>query len=479
MKKSLLALFLVLIMLSFSSCAWQKAPTAFKLVPVTVLKEGTEYVLTHNSTIDIDPITVTREWLDKMGMTLEDAAQFGKVCLNTDITSIPYQFDAEQLSNISVLSVSPDGKTILAGSFGTLLIIRGNQIRIVSLDLTRCEPSENDGYEYALRMYRRADNIGTAGIIWSKDGRYALVNNAMYSGQMAESIFGLTWIDTFDGTIYMAQSGGHGLDEATFVVNACPDSDGKSIYMNILERVDGLISGRLRKYTPGEAAYEEQATLMDYNIGCEGMGFDEAGNIVFTEYNRSQGYGIVRYSPKTRTFTRESLPRYVTPLYMSVTPACTIMTSYYGYTKDGKPAYLPPILQRDGKLYWLIVENDAARLEAIEDYYDRPQQTAGLTIVQVALTSDGKEALLACRDSENAYHVYLMNTKTLALTSVDISAIEAEADDRLPLFECGYPLFRPGMIFTGGDRYVIVPFYGGSSMLFELKEERIKENNPA
>ena len=80
----------------------------------------------------------------------------------------------------------------------------------------------------------------------------------------------------------------------------------------------------------------------------------------------------------------------------------------------------------------------------------------------------GRRALLVTR-SGRAFGAFLMDTSTLALTSVDISAL---ADDMVehPGFAYGNVRWQPGLCFTGGDRYILFPYLDGGTVLCELAE---------
>ncbi len=440
---------------------------ALRLVPAQWIDENKDYTLTQST----HPITVTEEWLASMGATLADMSELGDVGLDTDTITAPMNDAASLLTGARVLSVSPDGSTLLAEMEGVPLFIRGDQIRAVSLDLTRCELSPREEYRYALALVQNAvlhkTGVGRAGVVWSPDGRYALINNATRAYQNMKNVYGMTWLDAEGGAAYMAQSAGtfrfgRPEDMGTLLAHACADEAAGAVYCTVYGRFDDKAALQLRRYAPGTASYES-LTVLNGSMACEGMGWDAAGNLAFVMFEDKKEM-LTTCSPETGAVTQTSLPRYTGTLYLTATSACTLLSMV---TRD-EARYPMQVFWKDEKLNRLIVDDGAtvARL-AILDSEEAPTQE-GVTIVQASLSSDGTRVLLACLDESKAYRLYLMDTDTLALTSVDISAFADMLAEKGPGFGYDNNRFLPGLCFTGGDRYVLFPFANGDTVLCEL-----------
>ena len=198
-------------------------------------------------------------------------------------------------------------------------------------------------------------------------------------------------------------------------------------------------------------------------MACEGLRFDGAGNRAFGMFVEKKEL-LTTCSPETDALTQTPLPRYTSTLYLAATPACTLLSMMM---RD-ETRYPMQVVWKDEKLNRLVVDDDAtvARLAAL-DLEEAPAKE-GLTVLQASLSSDGARALIACRDDNNAYRLYLMDTETLSLTSVDLSTFEEMIAQKGPGFGYDNNRFLPGLCFTGGGRYVILPFANGDTALCEL-----------
>ena len=72
--------------------------------------------------------------------------------------------------------------------------------------------------------------------------------------------------------------------------------------------------------------------------------------------------------------------------------------------------------------------------------------------------------MLCCRDEDGSYCFYLMDTDSFELTEMDASPIQ-ELLDQDPCFAFEKNR-RP--CFTGGDRYYLIPFQDGNTVLCDV-----------
>jgi len=114
------------------------------------------------------------------------------------------------LAGARVVSVLPDGGTLLLDMDGVPLLFDGENIRVVGVDLVRCKRSDIYGYSMAMQLHDaiRSTGIGRAGFIWSPDGRVALVANATAVLSRWENLYGMMLLDAHDSAPYMAEPGG-------------------------------------------------------------------------------------------------------------------------------------------------------------------------------------------------------------------------------------------------------------------------------
>lgn len=163
-------LFAVVLTLALALCALpalSEAPTealaALRVSTVQWFDESATYTLTQN----MHAVTVTEEWLEAMGVTLAEASELGGIGLNTDTITAPMTDAASLLSKARVLSVSPDGTTLLAEMEGVPLFIRGDRIRAAL-------SSPHEEYRYALALAQNAvlhkTGVGRAGGVGHRTG---------------------------------------------------------------------------------------------------------------------------------------------------------------------------------------------------------------------------------------------------------------------------------------------------------------------
>lgn len=415
-------------------------------------------------------ITVTQEWLAANGATLADLENLGDAGLKTETAEQPLPAELLESGEARVLSVSPDGVTVLLEYQGVPLLLKNGRVSMVSMDLTRCGYSEQTGYIEAVHFIRsmmlHKVGPGRAGFIWTQDGRYAILSNANGAYRRMRDEFGLMWLDTENAEMYMAEPGGKigpvaGGGTTTLVLQVCGDPAGGNMYCTVQGKKDVENAVLLRRYSAGSAEYDELAGIRG-TMCCEGMGVDGDGNLVFTVYADRENI-LVSCSPEDGTYTEERLPERMTPILLAVTPACTVMKAFVPQLSP----YMAVLFRAGDGFSRLVLDEGAgnARLEPVSA--DTRLESEGIGITQAALSADGKRMLVCGIGAEDGFRIYLMDTESLVLTPVDASAVE-NADG--PMFGSDGK-FMPGLCFTGGDRYVLAGFPDGSTVLYELVSE--------
>ena len=415
-------------------------------------------------------ITVTQEWLAANGATLADLENLGDAGLKTETAENPLPAELLESGEVRVLSVSPDGTTVLLEYKGFPLLLKDGRASLVSMDLTRCGSSEQTGYieaaQFIPSMVLHSIGPGRAGISWTQDGRYAILSNATAAYRRMKDGFGLMWLDTENAEMYMAEPGGKvgpvaGGGTTSLVLQVCGDPAGGNMYCTVQGKKDVENAVLLRRYSAGSAEYGELAGIRG-TMCCEGMGIDGDGNLVFTVYADRENI-LVSCSPEDGTYTEERLPEGLTPILLAVTPACTAMKVF---VPELSP-YMAVLFRTGDGFSRLVLDEGAgnARLEPVSA--DTRFESEGIGITQAALSADGTRMLVCGIGTEDGFRIYLMDTESLALTPMDASAVE-NADG--PMFGTDGK-FMPGLCFTGGDRYVIAGFQNGSTILCELVSE--------
>lgn len=245
------------------------------------------------------------------------------------------------------------------------------------------------------------------------------------------------------------------MEMGTIIQQACFDGESGLLYC-----VVSADETQLRSYNPDTAEWKSLCAL-EGMMACEGMGWDARGNLEFLMYKGGETYRTT-FSAETGRAERELLSVAGFPAYFAVTPAFTLLTSY-----DKAEDRFRQYSLADGDIRLIAVSEESgaasARLAPAGE-----EQAESLAVSHAALSSDGRRALLVSR-SGRAFSAFLMDTSTLALTSVDISALAGDIAEH-PGFAYGNVRWQPGLCFTGGDRYIILPFLDGSTVLCELTE---------
>ena len=461
MKKRVIALALLAVLtLSLPAVA----EPLLKLVPVQWYAEDGEYTLTQNA----HSVTVTQEWLDAQGVTLEQLQGSVGVGLASETVTAPLPNASALLAGTRVVSVLPDGETLLLDMDGAPMLFDCENLRAVGIDLTRCKRSESLGYSMVMKLHEalRSPGIGRAGFLWSPDGRYALVSNAASVLTLLRNPFGMTLLDARDGALYMAEPGGsYNRGMGMVIQQACFDDESGLLYCVVYVNR----TSQLRSYNPESGRWKILSSPRGA-MACEGMGWNAQGKLQFLMYDGGDIY-LTTHSLETGMTAQELLPNIGNPMNFAVTPSFTLLVSKI---KSGDMEFSVPYCFADGGIYRIaFFAEDGATRAQLEPAEDAPQSGAAVKTLSgwhAALSPDGRYALLACMSREWAFSAYVMDTSTLALTSVDISAFADEIAEKGAGFQYGNGRWRPGLCFTGGDRYILLPFLDGSTVLCELTE---------
>ena len=395
---------------------------------------------------------------------MEDLGDAG---YETDTVVENISAEALQDAGLNVLSISPDGQTVILEKDGGLLLMKGNQISTVSMDLTRCEMSGRYGIrlacEFAKGHILQQEGIGRAGVLWAPEGQYALINNATSILMRLQNNFGLLWVDVENSEMYMARAGGifrpGAMEDAgTMVMHKCADTAEGYVYGTIYGKQDGDSGLQICRWVPGASEHETLAEI-DAGMCCEGMGFDAEHRLcMLVQADRDKR--LLEWSPETGISLGDVMPDFLLPQYLEVTPLCTILST----VKNDESNLPVQYIRKHKEFNRLIVEKrqNTARIEPLKT--DISPEEEGLIILSSVLTSDGGQVMLCCRDKDGSYCFYLMDTDSFELTEVDASPIQDLLDqDPCFVFEKNR---RP--YFTGGDRYFLIPFQDGSNELCEV-----------
>lgn len=413
--------------------------------------------------------TATPEWLASMGVTLDDLSTLGDAGLETETSEMSLSAGMQESEDLRILSVSPDGETFLYEYNGIPVLLKDGRLTMASMDITRCGMSEQHGLKDSVYFMQSAvlhkPGIGRAGVQWSPDGRFALLGNSTATLQRLHDFYGLTWLDTETAQVYMAIPGmelkpGRG-DAGVLLQQVYAGSADGNVYCTVYMNSDSEYRTMIRRYPFGSAEGEDLAGIME-TMCCEGMGTDGNGNLVFA-IQSGKDRTWFNYNPADGTCKADKIPEWLVPVMVYATPACTMLTSVVNDPDELKLL----LLRTENGFSRLVIDAGADAARTIPADPGTKAQAEGLELLQASLSADGTRALVCCMDAEGPV-LYLLDTEILALTPVDISSLGDRIAEKGTGFVFTNNLYLPGTHFTGGDRYVIVPFGDGSTVLCEL-----------
>ncbi len=153
------------------------------------------------------------------------------------------------LEAAEVFSVSPAGNSALIATGGVVFALNGSTI-------TELWPNEERGvpdrYENMRMLFQRMglrQCLGSEGIVWSHDGRYAVLLNIDQALMNAQYVFDPMLIDTVTGDIFLTATYGTKMlkhDDAGVVAAACFSEDDHYLYYTFYGNLGESKSSLLR-----------------------------------------------------------------------------------------------------------------------------------------------------------------------------------------------------------------------------------------
>ncbi len=426
---------------------------------------------------EMTPCTVTEEWIRAQGTEAEGAVDGETIGYAGNRIQQP--MEAGMLSNFDLdwVGVLPDGETYLCVLDETFCAYRQGTLRVLTMDLTRSRPSQQMGFEPAIKMMMTGGpsrhGIGAQGIPVSPDGRFLLLNQASQVFRMMKSVYGLTLADLKTGQLFMAEPGGSLMskgDDAVGVWSACFDMEGKLWYAATASRETAL-------YRMDPQSGESEAVFRFSDAGlntmfCEGMGTDANGRICFLGYAKeSKAAVLCRCDPSTGFLVVDKLPvglnKEYTPRMYTAAPGSEwiIAAKAPTQTEPSKDVYL---CLRGDEVLQAAIEGGSLAFRPLSESPD------GEPILQIAPTQDGSHVLVVTRDpGTGRYSGYYADMNTLETEPVDMEWLNETAlnGNQVPVMTGGDPsIYKMGISFTGDPSLLIIPFMGSSTALVRLEK---------
>lgn len=401
--------------------------------------------------------------------------------------AMPAQEVRALLNAARPLSVSPDGETVLLYAEGMLAALRGNILTLLLEAQDRGVADTYGNLERYMDDIVGAGLVGEEGVVWSPDGRYAVITNARDVLMTMRFIVDPILIDTQTGEIFLtATYPDKLLDGGAAVTQARFDGTGRYLYYLLygyygnnkcaLMRYDLLNDETILCYDGPQLAY--YPSLCELSDGCLLALLDVFGSDLACGLNvYAQEAGGWRNDPQVfslpaRCFYPRSLAYAANSDYALIT----------GLLYRSLPALLMRLQPGSGfagrEDYWAIESlrgRAATRLTAaqVEAEFASIQTDLGtgsdadalsdllgskyVSIHRACLSPDGHYALLYCSGKDDtgadAYAFLLLRLEDMALVPV-------QADPQLLMGAAASPsagpLYAPGVSWCADGTLLIL-----------------------
>ena len=359
---------------------------------------------------------------------------------------------------------SPDGSKAILMDEEHAYILSGNVITMILPNYLRGVRDEYASFSRFLKM-KPTQWAGSEGLIWSPDGRYAVLTSYATTLIRGQFIYGLYLIDTQTGELFCADTYPNMLmDGGASVFQACFDETGRYVYYMLwgslyedsrisLMRYDMQTGMKQRLLAcPHFAAYPKLQldsagrlfNLLDNTKANEPLGLSvyqqEDGNWVSTAYTFSKPMAAIR------------------PMYMEIGSA-DMGVMLHNLSFQGKSSMAVGRFFADGSLTGydelLLIEGfDAPRasilpLPAYGDGSELGKKTENgrvLLCLNIQLSPDGRYAMILATDRKSNRFL-MMDMATLELKKVEspsgTASLSAGRSNPMSMaYPCGYNWFE-------------------------------------
>jgi hypothetical protein len=380
---------------------------------------------------------------------------------------------------------SPDGSKAILMDEEHAYILKDNTITMILPNYIR---SVHDGYaSFSLfNKMKTSQWVGSEGITWSPDGRYAALTNFRQVFMMMRFIYGLYIIDTDTGELLCLDTYPNKINEgAASVIQTCFDASGRYLYYMLYGNINPDCRTALMRYDM-ETGEKLQLLACPQNTAYPRLELDPRGRLVnLTDTAQPEEFlGLNVFEQKDSVWAANAFPfsmpsANVRPQYMDIGSAglgIMLQTVFV----SGRSIMLPGRFLTDdaftGYNELLLIEGmDAANaavlpLSALGDGSELATKIASGEVLQclnMKLSPDGRYALLLTTDGKT-YSFMMMDLATLTLQKVQSppEAASMRAGNGLPpsgAYLSGYNWFE-------GNKVVILTDDGLKLFEFALKK---------
>lgn len=408
------------------------------LVEMPLLAEDETYTLRGPST----PIIASEAYYQQQGITPEGEMGYAENTLEITTSGKGMM----QSFFLEPLAVSPDGQTQVLAYGAMIVLLKGNTLTPVALNLERSGGAPQ-GVAYAQEMM--FDKLGGEGLIWSPDGRYIAFPNA-HQVLLQFKSQPLMLLDTQKGELFTAKAyeeGSHALDISTFSQGVF-SADSQHFYYT--DTVEGTT--RLNRYTMESSQHEVLLDLGERFFAFPGMAWTAEGNLL-CYMTREQDNAQITFLKEGDTWTSqtEDAPDFMMPYYMQATPAGIFTRMYFS-----SGAMLPMI---NGQ--WLsAAEKNGSTVITLKDSFSTEEDLEAwmssvdentYAVTAATLSPSGQNALLMVSDGNGDNRTcHLMDMQTMATLPLDLSEdLQLSLSTPRPgSYHDGLHLTDDGMVFS-------------------------------
>ena len=219
---------------------------------------------------------------------------------------------------------SPDGSKAILMDEEHAYILSGNIITMILPNYLRGVRDEYASFSRFLKM-KPTQWVGSEGLIWSPDGRYAVLTNYATTLIRGQFIYGLYLIDTQTGELFCADTYPNKLrDGGAAVLQACFDAAGSYVYYMIIGSLyeDSRIS--LMRYDM-ETGVKQRLLACPHFAAYPKLQLDSTGRLIHlldnTKANEPLGLSVYEQKDGNWVSTAYTLSKpmaAIRPMYMEI-----------------------------------------------------------------------------------------------------------------------------------------------------------------
>lgn len=365
---------------------------------------------------------------------------------------------------------SPDGTKAIGMDDAYLYVVEDKTITLIQPNYERSVPDTYGGFAQFAQM-RPLNWVGSEGITWSPDGRYAVITNHKQVLMYMRFIYGLYIIDTQSGELYCADTyPSDFLKGGASVLQACFDASGRYLYYTLYGGAYEDTRASLMRYDM-QTGEKQRILPCFHNAAYPKLQRDSKGRLIhmMDTIRADESLGLSVYTQQSgiwtyRTYTFSMPSAVIRPTYMEVGSAdigIMLHTLLPNYDQNRVFSAFGRFIADDSFTGYdellLIEDEDAAQATVLplSDYQDgralaeKITQIDSMQYLNAKLSPDGHYALLLMKTTKESTFCFLvMDMETLALRPVHTPAGTASllGANTSQLYPSGYNWFAGNKI---------------------------------